>query len=218
MNQHGDVMSRSRLWSVRPQISLFWHLAPCTPYLACQLFIQMSGAPGSGKSTMAKLLRSAINGVVIDHDVLRSALLEFSLPFDQAAKLAYDLQWTLAQDIMKQGFSVIIDSTCNFPEVLDQGTAYAKQYGYTYWYVECKVEDVDLLDKRLRARDPMTSQRTGVDHPPSAAAAHGGRSLRGQDHRALFKSWIEHPCRPKDNVVVVDSTGNIEMLRDYILK
>ncbi|PUU72266.1 hypothetical protein B9Z19DRAFT_1011344 [Tuber borchii] len=184
-----------------------------TPY---KLFIQMSGALGSGKSTMARLLRSAINGMVIDHDVLRSALLESGLPFDQAAKLAYDLQWTLAQDMMKQGFSVIIDSTCNFPEVLDQGSAHAKQYGYAYWYVECKVEDVDLLDKRLRTRDPMTSQRTGVDQPPSAAAAHGARG--GEDHRALFKRWIEHPCHPKDNVVIVDSTGNLEMLRDYIMK
>lgn len=109
-----------------------------------KLFIQMSGAPGSGKSTMARLLRSAIHGVVIDHDILRSAFLEASLPFDQATKYAYNLQWTLAQDMMKQGRSVIIDSTCNFPEVLDQGAEHAKQYGYKYWYVECKATDVDL--------------------------------------------------------------------------
>ncbi|KAL7918840.1 hypothetical protein ACQKWADRAFT_302956 [Trichoderma austrokoningii] len=49
----------------------------------------MSGAPGSGKSTMARLLKSAINGVVIDHDALRPDLLESGLGFDQAAKLAY---------------------------------------------------------------------------------------------------------------------------------
>ncbi|KAK8068851.1 hypothetical protein PG994_005467 [Apiospora phragmitis] len=168
---------------------------------------------------MARLLRSSINGVVIDHDVLRSTFLKSGLPFGQAAKLAYDLQWTLAQDIMKQGFSVIIDSTCNFQEVLDNGSAHAKQHGYAYWYVECKVEDVDLLDKRLRTRDPMTSQRTGVDLPPAAAAAaaHDARS-GDEDPRALFKRWIENPCRPKDNVVIVDSTGNVDMLHDYILK
>jgi len=40
------------------------------------VFIQMPGAPGSGKSTMAKLLRQSIGGVVIDHDVIRSSLLE----------------------------------------------------------------------------------------------------------------------------------------------
>ena len=187
-----------------------------------KLFIQMSGAPGSGKSTMAKLLESDVNGMVIDHDVLRSAFLEASLPFDQAARRAYDLQWTLARNIMKQGFSVIIDSTCNFQEVLDQGAAYARQYGYTYWYVECKVEDIDLLDERLRTRDSMTSQRTGVDQPPAAASAigraqHGARG-RDENARALFKLWIEHPCRPEDNVIIMDSTGDLEMLRHHILE
>ncbi|PMB66142.1 hypothetical protein BM221_008344 [Beauveria bassiana] len=56
----------------------------------------MSGAPGSGKSTVARLLGRAITTVVIDHDVLRSAFLKARLPFDQAAKGAYDLQWALA--------------------------------------------------------------------------------------------------------------------------
>jgi predicted kinase len=40
------------------------------------MFIQMSGLPGSGESTIAKLLRQSIGGVVIDYDVIRSSLLE----------------------------------------------------------------------------------------------------------------------------------------------
>ncbi|KAI9675067.1 MAG: hypothetical protein M1817_001474 [Caeruleum heppii] len=188
-----------------------------TPQPSSQrLFIQMSGAPGSGKSTIARLLRRSIGGVVIDHDVLRSTFLDGSdHQFDQAAKYAYQLQWTLAEDVMKQGLDVIVDSTCNFKEVLDRGSALAKQFGHTYWYVECKVQDIDLLDQRLRSRDPMTSQRTAVDCPP-AAAAHGDRAV--QDSRALFRTWIENPCRPEDGAVIVDSTGNPEMLRDFILK
>jgi predicted kinase len=189
-----------------------------------KLFIQMSGAPGSGKSTMAKLLGSAINGVAIDHDVLRSAFLEASLPFGQAAKHAYDLQWGLAQDVMKQDFSVIIDSPCNFQEVLDRGAALARQHGYTYWYVECKVEDIDVLDERLRTRKPMTSQRTGVDQPPSAAVADTAQEApnitfsRDEDARVLFKKWIKKPCRPEENVIIVISTTDLEMLRDHILQ
>lgn len=143
----------------------------------------MSGAPGSGKSTIARLLGNSISGVVIDHDIFRSTLLESDVPFDQAARIAYQLQWALARDVMKQGCSVIIDSTCNFQQVLDQGSALAQQHGFAYWYVECKVQDVDLLDQRLRTRDPMTSQRTGVDCPPAAAQS----ARAGEDSRALFK-------------------------------
>lgn len=51
----------------------------------------MSGAPGSGKSTVARLLGQSIGGVVIDHDVLRSTLLEFDLQFGPAARHAYEL-------------------------------------------------------------------------------------------------------------------------------
>lgn len=77
----------------------------------------------------------------------------------------------------QQGLNVIIDSTCNFQEVLDQGSALAKQYGFTYWYVECKVEDIDLLDKRLRTRTPIRSQRTGIEGPPEAASS----ARKGED-------------------------------------
>lgn len=174
----------------------------------------MSGAPGSGKSTVAKLLRSSIGGVVIDHDILRSFLLGSGLPFNEAAKHAYQLQWTLAQELIKQDLNVIIDSTCNFQEVLDQGSKRAKQYGYPYWYIECKVQDLDLLDQRLRIRIPMKSQRTGVDHPPAAAT----QSAYSEDSHALFRKWIEHPCRPEDNVIIVNSTQTPERLRDDILQ
>ncbi|KAJ0348774.1 hypothetical protein COL154_013702 [Colletotrichum chrysophilum] len=175
----------------------------------------MSGAPGSGKSTMARLLRQSIGGLVIDHDVFRSSLLEFNgVAFDEVAKRAYHLQWSLAEDAMKQGLNVIIDSTCNFQEVLDHGSALAEKHGFTYWYVECKVEDIDLLDERLRSRDPMKSQRTGVDSPPAAAC----HARAGEDSRGLFKKWIENPCRPKHNAIVVDSTGSPAIQRDHILK
>jgi hypothetical protein len=123
----------------------------------------------------------------------------------------------LAQDIMKQGLGVIIDSTCNFQEVLDNGSACAAKHGYAYWYIECRVRDIDLLDRRLSSRVPMTSQRTGVHRPPPAAAAARGPGGDG-DASALFKKWIENPCRPEDNAIIVDSTENAEMLRDNILK
>ncbi|KID83856.1 ABC transporter, partial [Metarhizium majus ARSEF 297] len=188
--------------------------------LGSKLLIQMSGAPGSGKSTLARLLRSTIGGIVIDHDVLRSAILEPALvSFDQAAKQAYTLQWKLARDLLHQGVgTVIIDSTCNYPEVLEQGSSLAAQHGYLYWYVECRVGDIDMLDQRMRARQPMASQRSAVDCPPVAAQGNGNRL--GEDARALFVKWIESPCRPEDSscVIILDSTVLPEILCRQILR
>jgi predicted kinase len=173
----------------------------------------MSGAPGSGKSTLANLLAHSLNGIVIDHDLIRS-FLSTSIPFSQSAQLSYSFQWVLASDILKQGRSVIVDSTCNYDETVNQGMALAKQCGVEYKYVECRVEDVELLDRRLRGRVPMRSQRSGVCLPPPDAEGGGSN----EDCHKLFQRWIKHPCRPESDAIIVDSTAGPEKCLDFILK
>jgi predicted kinase len=177
-----------------------------------KLIIQMSGAPGSGKSTIANQLARQIDGVVINHDLIKSFFLETSIPFDQSAKLAYRLDWILAEDLLKQGRSVIIDSVCNYSELLDKGAAVAEQYGCDYRVIECRVVDLELLDRRLRSRVAMRSQRTGVDHPPSDAL------LDEDHHRALLKRKMENLILPASGTIVVDSSKSPEECVEYILK
>jgi predicted kinase len=88
----------------------------------------MSGAPGSGKSAMDKLLARSIHGVVIDHDNIKFTLLEDIISFNGSAKVTYRLDWALAESMIEQEWSVIIDGHCNYKEILDQGTALAQQY------------------------------------------------------------------------------------------
>ncbi|KFY86658.1 hypothetical protein V500_07494 [Pseudogymnoascus sp. VKM F-4518 (FW-2643)] len=162
----------------------------------------MSGAPGSGKSTIALRLARSIDGIVINHDLLKSFFLDTNTPFDQAAKLAYNLDWVLAEDLLKQGRSVIIDSVCNYATLLEKGAAVAEQHGCAYRFVECRVEDVEVLDRRLRGRVAMRSQRTGIDVPPADAAGTGGVG-----HRAVLKRKMENPVHPASGAIVVDSSG-----------
>jgi predicted kinase len=182
-----------------------------------KLIIQMSGAPGSGKSTIANQLARRIDGVVINHDLLKSFFLDTGTPFDQSAKLAYDLDWVLAEDLLKQGRSVIIDSVCNYGELLDKGAAVAKEYGCDYRIVQCKVADMELLDQRLRGRVAMRSQRTGVDQPPPDAVVDvGGLS---EDQRKVFKEKFVNSVLPiASGVIVVDSSKSPEESVEYILK
>lgn len=134
------------------------------------MLIQMSGAPGSGKSTLAKLLaqHSSINAVVINHDLIKSCLLDNRITFQKSAELTHSLQWVVADGMLRQGRNVIIDSTYNYQETLDQGTALARQHGYEYAYIECvmSISDIILLRQRLRDRVALRSQRTSVDAEP----------------------------------------------------
>lgn len=108
-----------------------------------------------------------------------------------------------------------MDSTCNFREILEHGTALAQQHGYEYWYVECRVADINVLEARLGARKPLRSQRTSVHRPPLDASD----AREGEDHRAVFEGWMMNMCRPGEdgNVVIVDSFVSVEECQDEVL-
>ena len=55
-------------------------------------FIQISGAPGSGKTTPARAIAPKIDAVIIDHDITKTALLDWDIPIDDAI----DLQFSVA--------------------------------------------------------------------------------------------------------------------------
>lgn len=186
-----------------------------------KLFIQMSGAPGSGKSTTADLLALEIDPLVVPHDTVKSILLERDIPFDEAGKLTYLIDWALAEEVMKQGQSVIMDSICNYQETVNQGSRLARKYRYAYWYIEIRADpdNLALLDHRLRTRKSLKSQRRSVNAHP----LHGMKvGYTSKDDQALvqFRNWVVNPCRPKGNAntIVVSAEGSIRDRIDDILK
>ena len=108
---------------------------------------------------------------------------------------------------------MIIDSTCNFPATLEQGMRIAREEGVRYVYVECRVTDIEVLERRLRERKPMRSQRTGVQRGPVDARGSGE-----EDGYELFRRWIENPCRPDSGGIVVDSTKSPEECLAVVLE
>jgi predicted ATPase len=86
-----------------------------------QFFLQMSGVPGSGKSTVAVAVAQATHAVIIDHDVTKSALLDAGVPGATAGKASYAVLHALARHLLVQGKSVIFDSPCFYTVLLDRG-------------------------------------------------------------------------------------------------
>ncbi len=62
-------------------------------------FLQMSGLPGSGKSTLSRQIAKNTGAVVIDHDIVKTALLESleirQIETEAAGGISYEIEWVL---------------------------------------------------------------------------------------------------------------------------
>lgn len=173
------------------------------------LIIQMSGPPRSGKSTLARLLARSIDGVVINHDLIKDFFLDSSFSFLDSARLTYRLDWALAEDMIQQGRSVVVDSVCNYEEVRTRGKALAARYNYSYWYVECRIEDQDLLHRRMHAMVSFRSQDTS-EHKPLADPVRDFAET-GEEGAVLLNKWLNTSRPDNDDVlIVVDATRSPE--------
>ena len=125
-------------------------------------FVQMSGFPGSGKSTLSRQIAKRTEAVIIDHDIVKSSLLQSigGSPIDAklAGKISYNIDWSLIEFQLSQGNNVIFDSPCLYEEMIEKGIALTKKYNVKYKYVECYLDDMDEINLRLKNRKRMISQ------------------------------------------------------------
>ena len=163
------------------------------------LLVQMSGAPGAGKSTVAHAIGRRTGAVVLDHDVTKSALLEAGLAPGVAGRASYLTLRALVRSVLNQGISVVLDSPCYYQELLDAGLRMAEEAGACYRYVECVVEDLAELRRRLQHRSPQQSQI--VDLTGARATDEG--PFAGEE---LFREWIRNMKRPSHSYLRLDTS------------
>ncbi|WP_211654111.1 AAA family ATPase [Planococcus alpniumensis] len=125
-------------------------------------FVQMSGFPGSGKSTLSREIAKHLKAVIVDHDIVKSSLMEslLEVPIDPklAGKASYNIDWSLVEFYLSQGHNVILDSPCLYDELIEKGIALSEKYPIKYKYVECYLDDMEEINRRLRERQRMISQ------------------------------------------------------------
>ena len=165
-------------------------------------FLQMSGFPGSGKSTLSRRIAKNTGAIVIDHDIVKTALLE-SLETRQiettaAGGISYEIEWALIDFHLSMGHSVILDSPCLYTEMLEKGMKLSKKYNVKYKYVECYLNNIEEINNRLKKRKRMISQIEKVESEET------------------FKKWLDGSKRPSDFTYLIVDSG--KPLEDYIDK
>jgi predicted kinase len=159
-----------------------------------RMFLQLSGVPGTGKSTLARGLAAGLDLVVLDTDVLKSALLSRDVPFAAAGRATYAAVLALAGDLLAQGRSVVVDSPCRYLDLLAAGQRVAADAGVPYRLVELWAVDAADLLPRLSARDARQSQVTPA--VPEWELGTPADTLRG---------WQEQLVRPQTGWLRVDA-------------
>jgi predicted kinase len=135
--------------------------------------VQMHGEPGSGKSTVARALASRIDAVVLDKDIIKSAILRAGATESLAAPAAYEVYFELGRNLVGHGRSVILDNPVFWTRVEERWLALAEEAGSRALLIECVCRDRAELVRRLATRHGLASQpRDPLDllrHPGSAA-------------------------------------------------
>ncbi len=129
-------------------------------------FLQMSGFPGSGKSTLSKYIAKLTGAVIVDHDVVKSALLkslkEKGVGPTVVGGISYDIEWELIDFLLEQEHSVILDSPCLYEGMVKKGIDLCQKHGATYKYIECYLNNIEEINRRLQTRERKISQITKV--------------------------------------------------------
>lgn len=78
----------------------------------------------------------------------------------------------------------------------------AKKYGRQYKYIECRIDNLEEIDHRLRKRKKMISQVSQV--------------ISDRTNEKIFQNWIENMKRPSDIPYIVVDTS--KPLASYMRK
>ncbi len=113
-------------------------------------------------------------------------------------QLSYDVDWSLVDFYLSNGHSVIMDSPCLYSNVLETGLELARKYQKRYKYVECYIEDIEIIRNRLKNRERLLSQ------------------IEGPSSKEAFYRTIKNSKKPEgEKYIVVDSSKPIA---DYFPK
>ena len=133
--------------------------------------VQMHGLPGSGKSTIAMALARETGAIVLDKDVIKSALLRWGLEDRDAGGASYQVFFDQAADLLRRGHPVILDSPVFWAEVERKSAAVASDAGVPYFLIQTVCPDEAELRRRLASRPALASQPRAAldlrDHPGS---------------------------------------------------
>lgn len=119
-------------------------------------FIVMRGYPGTGKSTIARLLAASLQAPFIDRDILRQMAVDSFGALPQVGYFAYELMFALAREQLRLGMSVVVDSPLTYRSTYETCREIARAFDTPMLVVHCQCP-AEVQKRRLEGRKGQVS-------------------------------------------------------------
>jgi predicted kinase len=142
------------------------------------VLIVVSGLPGTGKSTVARLVARARRAAVLSVDPIESAVVRAGMAQSFATGLAaYLVVEAVADELLAAGFDVVVDAVSSVEPARDMWRHLAARHAVAMRVIVCETGDEVLARARLAGRD----RGLAIDEPS------------WEDHEERRREWAPWP-------------------------
>ena len=136
----------------KEDVTLLYHSRRENPSVHTgSIFIVMRGFPGTGKSTIARLLAAALHASLIDRDIIRQTAVHVLGELPHVGQFSYELMFALAREQLSLGLSVVIDTPLTYRTTYEQCKGLAKAFQTPMLVVHCQCPP-EVQKRRLEDR------------------------------------------------------------------